>query len=436
MTDFDLSGHVILLVDDVAFSRETIRRVLRSMNEPTVIDAANGAAALVLLNSKRDISFVIADFNMPGGNGLQLLQAVRTGMSEAPRDLPVAMLTGHTDQPLVANALALDVSAFVVKPVSADALGQRIAMMLRQAGDKSWLKSPEAYLEVRFPGALSPQSLPRLREDGGQGEEGESKRWQPDIKFDEAMVEAFSGAKFQGQSSVQSSERSDGVARSMAGRIKAAGGPSRTNDSVAEIEQGVRGLIVDSGMAIAQNILAVFEMLLGKNTLTNTDIAEALAEPDQELLAWGVGRDTSFRRAPTVCPLSAVPIDAILSGELRTTDGQLILPDGTPVSPRLAMILQHLNQHKILAAQTNSEKQPGPDSLAVRFDNPRSADGDAMALVPSVQVQVGAVLANDLFLHDGRPYLPAGATLTDRSVTLLQDLSQLQGTENGVWIKN
>ena len=127
MVSFDLSAQQILLVDDVAFSRETIRRVLRAMGEPQIIDAANGVDAIEHLSRARGISMVIADFNMPVFNGLQLLQAIRLGQTAASRALPVAMLTGHSDQHLVTSALALDVNAFAIKPVSANTLGQHAA---------------------------------------------------------------------------------------------------------------------------------------------------------------------------------------------------------------------------------------------------------------------------------------------------------------------
>jgi CheY-like chemotaxis protein len=91
---------------------------------------------------------VITDFGMPIANGLELLKAIRCGETKMPRDVPVILLTGHSEDYVVAAAMLLDVSAFVLKPVSRDSLWQRIERVLKSEAP---VKAMSAYAEVLVP---------------------------------------------------------------------------------------------------------------------------------------------------------------------------------------------------------------------------------------------------------------------------------------------
>ncbi len=96
-----------------------------------VIAAEGGAKALAAFApGSPTIDLAVVDFNMPEVNGLQILKLIRTGKLSAQRGMPVVMLTGTADGGLVSAAAALDVGAFVVKPVSKATLGSRLAKAL------------------------------------------------------------------------------------------------------------------------------------------------------------------------------------------------------------------------------------------------------------------------------------------------------------------
>jgi len=125
-----LDGLRILVADDEAFSLSIIGRMLREMGCSDVLQADTGAKAFTLFQVESKISMAIVDFNMPDLNGLQILKLIRTGKTAVARNLPVLMLTGTADGGLVSAAAALDVGAFVVKPVSKATLTTRIAKAL------------------------------------------------------------------------------------------------------------------------------------------------------------------------------------------------------------------------------------------------------------------------------------------------------------------
>ena len=155
MASSDLSGLSVLVAEDNNYSRELVSRLARELGATQVHDAANGAEALSLLSAEaRDVDLVISDFNMPVVHGLQLLKAVRTAQRYFSRALPFAMLTSYSDKNLIDLAVALDVNAFLIKPVSKNGLGSRLAKMLAQAEQERWLKASGAYLRVNVEMAL------------------------------------------------------------------------------------------------------------------------------------------------------------------------------------------------------------------------------------------------------------------------------------------
>ncbi len=145
----DLSEKTILVVDDERFSRSIVEHLLDSMEKPTVVQAINGSEALdAMMSESYEIDFIIADINMPVMNGLQLLKAIRVGNRHLNRATPVAMLTGFSDKGVVDTALALDVNAFLIKPVSKLALEKRLSQMLRHTDSDIWLKSEKVYMNI------------------------------------------------------------------------------------------------------------------------------------------------------------------------------------------------------------------------------------------------------------------------------------------------
>lgn len=144
-----LDGMEVLVVDDESYGRAIVSGLLRDFGCRDVVQARNGAEALSILRSGTHlISLVIADFNMPLINGLSLLKEIRRSTHPAmPHDVPVFMLTGHSEHHIVGVALALDVDSFIVKPTSRASLAARIRKVLR-AGDRRRLLPPDSYRSV------------------------------------------------------------------------------------------------------------------------------------------------------------------------------------------------------------------------------------------------------------------------------------------------
>jgi len=122
-----------LIVDDEEFVRTLVARFLKQSGAAGVVEAADGNEAIAAIHSY-DMLFdvVISDIHMRPTNGLELLRAIRTGAGGLKRNTPVLMLTAYAEADFVAEALALDADAFVVKPVGRETLIDRVVRVLER----------------------------------------------------------------------------------------------------------------------------------------------------------------------------------------------------------------------------------------------------------------------------------------------------------------
>ena len=119
----------VLVVDDNAFMRKLVRGMLMSLGVRTVYEAGDGIDALESIRANVP-DVVILDWEMPLLNGPELVRIVRSpGVFPMP-DIPIIMLTGHTDRRRVLETISLGVNEMLCKPVSAKALYDRLISIL------------------------------------------------------------------------------------------------------------------------------------------------------------------------------------------------------------------------------------------------------------------------------------------------------------------
>jgi two-component system chemotaxis response regulator CheY len=113
----------VLVVDDFSTMRRIIKNTLRQLGFENVVEADDGESAVRKLESER-IDFIISDWNMPKMSGLELLKWVRS--HEEFKDLPFLMVTAEAQKENVLEAVKAKVSNYIVKPFTADTLGEKI----------------------------------------------------------------------------------------------------------------------------------------------------------------------------------------------------------------------------------------------------------------------------------------------------------------------
>lgn len=116
-----------LVVDDSATQRGVVKRML-AVQSITCLEAADGVAALEMLEKEPGIRLIITDFNMPRMDGITLVQEVRKTYKIS--QLPVIGLSSVGSGPLTAQFLKNGANDFLTKPFEAEEFYWRVNQTL------------------------------------------------------------------------------------------------------------------------------------------------------------------------------------------------------------------------------------------------------------------------------------------------------------------
>jgi two-component system chemotaxis response regulator CheY len=117
----------VLVVDDSRTIRTIIKRILLELGYE-VCEAGNGVEALkVLAVDKAAVTLVLADWNMPEMNGLDLVKELRKDPSLA--SLKVIMVTTETEMDHMTAALEAGANEYVMKPFTKDILMEKLEII-------------------------------------------------------------------------------------------------------------------------------------------------------------------------------------------------------------------------------------------------------------------------------------------------------------------
>ncbi len=119
----------ILLVDDNQHMRAITSAILQSAGIRNIREVSDGAMAL---DSVRDhpVDLAIVDFNMFPLDGVEFTRLIRNSPDSANPYLPIIMMTGHSEKSRVYEARDAGVTEFVVKPITAKAVFDRIQAVI------------------------------------------------------------------------------------------------------------------------------------------------------------------------------------------------------------------------------------------------------------------------------------------------------------------
>jgi len=116
-----------LVVDDSKTIRTILGRILKELGYE-VCEAGNGIEALkVMEGEKATVSLVLADWNMPEMNGLDLLKQLR--LDPALASLKVIMVTTETEMDHMVSALEAGANEYVMKPFTKDILKEKLELV-------------------------------------------------------------------------------------------------------------------------------------------------------------------------------------------------------------------------------------------------------------------------------------------------------------------
>ena len=131
MSELKFEAVNILVIDDEPFMRQLIIRVLAELGITridTAEDGADGMGKLTIVRHPYDV--IICDLEMPVMNGLQFVKRLRQMERTDLAQIPVLIVTGHSDEKNVQNAIKLGIQGFLIKPISKAAMEKRLTIAL------------------------------------------------------------------------------------------------------------------------------------------------------------------------------------------------------------------------------------------------------------------------------------------------------------------
>jgi len=115
-----------LVIDDSRAMRRIVESILTGLGYE-VRQAGDGREALDVLGSGWVPELATVDWNMPVMDGLQFVSAVRS--NPAWRSMTLMMVTSESEQTQIVKALAAGAHEYVIKPFTADAIRDKLALL-------------------------------------------------------------------------------------------------------------------------------------------------------------------------------------------------------------------------------------------------------------------------------------------------------------------
>src|SRR3989344_1601450 len=147
----------VLIAEADPWSRDLLKHVLLNVRCDARLDmCGDGRQAATLLRDKA-YDLIVADWELPGIDGLSLLRNVRQ-QRRSPA-LPFILLSSRNDSASVREALPLAPTAYLTKPLNMDGLTQRLQVLLLNEGESVYCEVPRL-----APGMTLPVFLERRRD--------------------------------------------------------------------------------------------------------------------------------------------------------------------------------------------------------------------------------------------------------------------------------
>ena len=126
-----MEGLVVLIADSNPYTRRLTRMMLTNLGVKSTYESPDGVAALdAIRNVNPDI--MIMDWEMPVLDGREVMRIVRSpGVFPMP-DVPIIMLSSFGERWRVLEAARLGVNEYLIKPVSAKVIYDRLVSITLQ----------------------------------------------------------------------------------------------------------------------------------------------------------------------------------------------------------------------------------------------------------------------------------------------------------------
>lgn len=116
----------ILIIDDDIIYRKIIQKIL--CNKYQLLLAENSIEALAYIKSKNIPDLIIADLNMPGIAGIELITLIKQKLNNS--KIPVMVISGMDDDKLKNNLFQDGISDYLTKPIDRIVLKEKVDKLI------------------------------------------------------------------------------------------------------------------------------------------------------------------------------------------------------------------------------------------------------------------------------------------------------------------
>lgn len=132
----------ILIVDDNQHMRGILKELLRAAGVNDIKEASDPLEAFEYMKSSL-VDLLLVDLAMPLMDGVEFTRMVRTNEDSPNHFLPIIMITGHSERSRVNAARDAGVNEFLVKPVTAKGLMERLSLIVNRP--RNFVKSKQYF---------------------------------------------------------------------------------------------------------------------------------------------------------------------------------------------------------------------------------------------------------------------------------------------------
>ena len=115
----------VLIVDDEHYMRKVARTILTAIGVRTIHEAPDAMTGLEMIRS-HPFDLAIIDWEMPVIDGCQLVRMIRNPREFSVPDIPIIMLSAHSDHWRVVEFARIGANEYIRKPVSIKTLSDRV----------------------------------------------------------------------------------------------------------------------------------------------------------------------------------------------------------------------------------------------------------------------------------------------------------------------
>jgi two-component system chemotaxis response regulator CheY len=124
-----MTPRTVLIVEDAETCASILEIILSSIHDLNVVTVSSGDQAWELLENEREsVKAIVTDLHMPGMDGFELMERVRS--HQVHHGVPIVVITGCTDVDAPEQARARGANAVFMKPYSPARVREKLEQLL------------------------------------------------------------------------------------------------------------------------------------------------------------------------------------------------------------------------------------------------------------------------------------------------------------------